>query len=354
MKRKENKQRFILTLTVSIYIFIMVLLSVLFSVIIGYLLIQSNIVSINPLETSNHFKIIMMITINICIFGAFFSFFLTKIPLKPFHYFISQMNELTRGNYKTRLKEMPIFPKHPTVLEVTNSFNKLAEELEQTELLRSDFINNFSHEFKTPIVSIAGYAKLLKKGQLDEKQKQEYLDIIEEESLRLASMATNVLNMTKIENQGILSNVTKFNVSEQIRKCFLLFEKQWIMKDIDFNLIFDEYEIEADEELLKHVWMNLIDNAIKFSNQGGTIEISIKEEKEDIIISILNTGSEISEDQQQKIFNKFYQVDCSHSTKGNGIGLSLVKAVVELHKGTIQVKSKDHVTVFITTLPKYQ
>lgn len=354
MNKEKRKQRFELTLLVSLIIFLIMFLSVTFSALVGYLLIHYNIISIMQIDINSPFRVILIMMVNSWIFGAIFAYLLSRFPLQPVNYFISQMNELTKGNFKTRLKKMPVLPNHPTVLEVTESFNKLAEELENTEMLRSDFINNFSHEFKTPIVSISGFAKLLKRGDLTEEQKKEYIDIIEEESLRLASMATNVLNMTKVENQTILTDVTTFNVSEQIRNCFLLLESKWQNKEIDFDLDFDEVEIEGNEEMLKHVWLNLIDNAIKFTNKNGIIEFHINESQNDISVSVLNTGSEIPEDQQKKIFNKFYQVDQSHSTQGNGIGLAVVKSVVDLHKGNVSVRSQDNATMFTVTLPKHQ
>ena len=353
MNKDERKQRFELTLLVAIIIFIIMFLSILVSSTIGYILIKLNIITISSEGILYPFRFILFMALTSWSIGGVLSFFLSKIPLRPVNYFISQMNRLTKGDYKTRLKTMPFIPNHPTILEVTESFNKLAEELENTEMLRSDFINNFSHEFKTPIVSIAGFAKLLKRGTLTEQQKMEYIDIIEEESLRLSTMATNVLNMTKIENQTILTDITTFNLSEQIRDCFLLLEGKWVKKEIDFNIDFKEYMIEGNEEILKHVWINLIDNAIRFSNQGGMIEVKIQEEDEKILVSVLNHGPQIPLEQQKRIFNKFYQVDKSHASEGNGIGLALVKTIVDLHQGSVQVNSNQDITEFIVNLPRY-
>jgi signal transduction histidine kinase len=230
----------------------------------------------------------------------------------------------------------------------------MAEELEHTEMLRGDFVNNFSHEFKTPIVSITGFTKLLKHGNLSEEETQEYLDIIEEESLRLSAMATNVLNMTKVENQTILTNVSSYNLSEQIRSCVLLLENRWTNKNIEFNLEFDEHEISANEELLKQLWMNLIDNAVKYSPEYGFVTIKIRAEEEFYQVSIANAGIEIPKEKQKKIFEKFYQADESHSTEGNGIGLSIVKYVTELHSGEVSVESTKGITTFTVKLPKRQ
>jgi signal transduction histidine kinase len=230
----------------------------------------------------------------------------------------------------------------------------MAQELQNTEVLRSDFINNFSHEFKTPIVSIAGFAKLLKRGNLTDEQKNEYIDIIEEESLRLSYMATNVLNLTNVENQTILTDVSEFNLSEQIRSAVLLLEDKWSRRKLEMYIDFDEYMIFANEELLKHVWINLLDNAIKFSPEYGVLGIKIEEINEFLYVSISNSGDPIPSELREKIFNKFYQADESHSSEGNGIGLAIVKRVVELHNGIVSVQSKDNLTTFTVKLPKAQ
>lgn len=287
----------------------------------------------------------------IVIVGAIFSFIISKLALKPINRLINKINDLASGDFASRLIPNELIGRIPCFRDLTDTFNKLANELQNTELLRSDFINNFSHEFKTPIVSICGFAKLLKKGNLSEEEKEQYLTAIEEESMRLASMATNVLNLTKIENTSLLYDVTKYNVSEQIRSCFLLFENKWSKKNIDFDLDFDEYEISANEELLKQVFINLIDNAIKFSLENGKIDVDIKCENEVFEFSITNYGYEISVDAQKKIFNKFYQADESHSTMGNGIGLAIVKRIIELHHGEIEVKSENKAVTFTFYLP---
>jgi signal transduction histidine kinase len=221
-------------------------------------------------------------------------------------------------------------------------------------MLRGDFINNFSHEFKTPIVSIAGFAKLLKRGNLTEEQRIAYLTSIEEESLRLSYMATNVLNLTKIENQTILTDVTSFNLSEQVRSAVLLLEAKWSEKNIDLQLDFDEYTIEGNEELLKQVWINLMDNAVKFSPRCGSVLLDIVKEGFTVKVTVSNTGPEIPEEKRDRIFSKFYQADESHATAGNGIGLAIVKRVVDLHGGAVEVTCKDGMTSFTVTLPMQQ
>lgn len=280
-----------------------------------------------------------------------FLVFLGRFPLKPVNKFINHINALASGDFKARLHFGRLLSSHKTFREIEESVNELAEELENTEMLRQDFVNNFSHEFKTPIVSIAGLAKLVNKGNLTDEEKKAYLLAIEEESLRLANMATNVLHLTKIENQTILTDVKEFNLSEQIRTCVLLLEEQWSKKSIDLQLDFEEYELEANEELLKQVFINLIDNAIKFSPEGGTVSIEIEQIVSHLSVVIKNGGKEIPKNSLEKIWNKFYQADESHATKGNGIGLAIVKKIVSLHQGHISVKSENGETAFKVLLP---
>ena len=282
------------------------------------------------------------------------SLLIGTFPLKPVDDLIDSMDRLSKGDYKTRLRFGKAVSKNKAFKEISESFNKLAEELENTETLRSDFVNNFSHEFKTPIVSIAGLAKLVNKGNLTEEQKAAYLTAIEEESMRLASMATNVLNLTRVENQTILTDVTNFNVSEQIRSCILLLENKWTSKELDIQLDFEEYDIEANEELLKQVWINLADNAIKFSPKGGAVSFDIIDREDRLTVQISNEGEEISPERIRKIWNKFYQADESHAHEGNGIGLAIVKRITELHKGEAAVECRDGKVIFSVTLPKRQ
>ncbi len=289
--------------------------------------------------------IIFAVTSVILGFGA--SAIVSIIPIRPVADIIDGLNELSTGNYNARID----LGKHKSLKSVADAFNSLATELGNTEMLRSDFINNFSHEFKTPIVSISGFAKLLADDSLSDERRAEYLKIIEEEAGRLSDLATNVLNLSKVENMSILTEKKRFNASEQIRNCLLLLEKKWSAKNIDLDVEFDDYDIEADEELMKQVWINLFDNAIKFTPDGGKISVSVAGDARFICATITNYGAEIPSESLGKIFNKFYQGDTSHASRGNGIGLSIVKRIVDLHGGTVTVNSGDGKTVFAVTLP---
>ncbi len=352
MKKKEKKHRFSLSILYSGFIICVQLTALFLGSFLLYVLMRLGILKEIGIPSENGVLwLVFMLVINMVV-GVIVAALTSKIPLRPINRIINQLNTLASGNFKTRLEFGKTLKNHPTFVELTNSFNTMAQELENTEVLRSDFINNFSHEFKTPIVSIAGFAKLLRRGNLSQEQTQEYLAIIEEESVHLATMATNVLNLTKIENQTILSDITRFNLSEQIRSCVLLLEDKWSRKNLLLDLDFEEYEILGNEELLKHVWTNLLDNAIKFSPPTGEIVLRITQREQAISISVTNFGSEIPLEKQDRIFNKFYQADESHASAGNGIGLAIVKQVVVLHSGTVTVESAGGKTTFTVTLPQ--
>jgi len=354
MKKQGRQHRVALTLLFTALVLVFMLVTLLIVGVTIYFLVQLEILTGPNHTVPSAARIIIVFVLSALVIGAGMTFFLGKIPMKPVNYLINQMNRLAAGDYRVRISHHELLSKHPTAIEFTDSFNRMAEELQSTEMLRSDFINNFSHEFKTPIVSIAGFAKLLRKGNLPEAVKEEYLRIIEEESLRLSQMATNVLNLTKVETHTILTDVTEYNLSEQIRSCILLLSGKWEQKALDFSLDFNEHTICANEELLKQVWINLLGNAVKFTPVGGLIEVKIEEQEDLLTVSVTNTGSEIKPEHYERIFHKFYQADESHTTEGNGVGLAIVKWVIELHEGTVRVHSEGGTTTFTVTLPKFQ
>lgn len=280
--------------------------------------------------------------------GTALSFIMGRIPLSPVNHLIAGMSELANGNFSYRLKtNVP-----GEFKKIVRNFNSMAESLESTEILRNDFINNFSHEFKTPIVSIRGFAKILKDDTLTPQERNEYLDIIISESTRLSALANNVLNLSKIESQTALTQSEPFNLSEQIRKCILLLANRWEEKDIELDIDLAEVEFNGNEELMTQVWVNLLDNAIKFTPEHGTIKIRLSIDRASLIFHITDTGCGIPSAQQAHIFDKFYQGDTSHSSSGNGLGLSVVKKVVSLHHGNIIVSSlPDQGTTFTIFLP---
>lgn len=279
--------------------------------------------------------------------GLFLAFLLGRMLFKPINTIVEGMTKLSEGDFSTRID----LGKYDGMRKLTNSFNSLAQELENTEILRSDFINDFSHELKTPIVSISGLISLMKSENLSDDKRRDYLNVMEEEAGRLTQMTSNALYLSKIETQGILTNKKSYNVSEQIRNSLLLLERKWAKKELIPSLEFEEYTISANEDMLKQVWLNLLDNAIKFSEPGKELKITAEVMFEELFVSIENVGPEIPESDYEAIFNKFYQCDKSRATEGNGIGLSIVKHIITLHGGEIMVNSKNGKTVFTVSLP---
>ena len=352
-KIKERTSRMSLTLALSIFVFIILLAAIGLTALGLWLLTKAGVIVDVDGELQLGQVILFMSLISLII-GGVSVFFSSRLPLKPVNEIINKMNRLAAGDFKTRLKFGDTMSAHPAVKELTTSFNTMAEELENTEMLRNDFINAFSHEFKTPIVSITGLANLLEAGNLTEEQRVQYARAIREESMRLSSMASNVLSLTKVENQTILTGVSRFNLSEQVRSAVLLLEEKWSSKNIDLQLDFDEYMIEANEEMLKQVWINLIDNAVKFVPRCGTVELEVLDADENLCVKVRNTGSEIPLEKQEKVFSKFYQADESHTTQGNGIGLAIVKRIIDLHHGSVSIDSGNSMTTFCVVLPKKQ
>lgn len=236
--------------------------------------------------------------------------------------------------------------------ELTHNFNKMVKELNSIECLQKDFINNVSHEIKTPISSIQGFAKLLEADDLSKKERKEYAEIIKEESDRLLYLSTNILKLAKLENQERIMNKTKFNIAEQIRRTISVLEPKWKEKNIKFNVSLKEQEFLGEKDLMYQVWMNIIENSIKFSKQDGQIDVKMKTNQDSIIVEIKDYGIGMEEEEAKKIFDRFYQVDKSHTKPGAGLGMTIAKRIVELSGGKIEVTSKlNESTTFIVTLP---
>lgn len=286
--------------------------------------------------------VLPLLTMSMSIFiGTFLAAFVGKVIINPLRRLIAATDEIRHGNYSIRVDNKT------SIGELNNlmiSFNSMAKELGNTELFRNNFINNFSHEFKTPVVSVRGFARQLQKDNkmhhLTDEQRREYTDIIVAECDRLANLSTNILTLTKFENQQIVTDKTDFYLDEQIRSSILLLEKQWSAKNIDFELNLSEIKYHFNEEMLSQVWINLIGNAIKFSPENETITVRCIKRDHKIQIDISDNGEGMDSETIKKIFDKFYQSDTSHKSEGNGLGLSIVKRIIELAGGEITVVSE--------------
>ncbi len=224
--------------------------------------------------------------------------------------------------------------------QIGSAINKMAEELSGTETLRTDFIANVSHELKTPLAVMGNYATMLQRPGITEEEKNDYAKAISEAARKLAQLITNILKLNKLENQQIFPQPKEFDLGEQLCECLLVFEDAWESKNLEIETdIQDDVRIQSDPELLSLVWNNLISNAVKFTPDGGTIGLSLKTQSDSVIVQVRDTGCGMKPETGMHIFEKFYQGDTSHATQGNGLGLALVKRVVDILSGEIGVQS---------------
>jgi len=281
-------------------------------------------------------------------FGTLLTILIVGKMVKPITKLSQATKEVAKGNFDVYVESRG----QDEIKLLTDNFNKMSYELKQIEVLRKDFITNFSHEFKTPLASIQGFAKLLSQDTLTQEEQREYAEIIVEETDRMSHLASNILKLTKLENQDQLTDTSLFSLDEQIRHSILLFEQEWSEKKLNLRVDLDKIMIQGDQALLSQVWVNLMENAVKFSGPGQTIYVFSKLKDDRVEIHLLDEGIGMTSRTQKRIFEKFYQGDVNHSGAGNGLGLSIVKKIVSLHQGDIQVVSQvNQGTEFIISLP---
>jgi len=260
---------------------------------------------------------------------------------RPVKRIVSAAEQIMKGDFSVRIPSLRSADKMSGFDVIADYFNQMAEELSGTETLRTDFIANVSHELKTPLAVIQNYGTLLQQPSLSEEKRQEYAKAITNTSRRLANLITNILKMNKLENQQIYPKAETYELGEQLCECLLAFESAWEEKDLEIETdVEEEVLVDTDAELLSLVWNNLFSNAVKFTEPGGTISLSLKAEGEFAIVRVSDTGCGISSEVGKHIFEKFYQGDTSHAAQGNGLGLALVKRVIDIVGGDISVSSE--------------
>lgn len=259
---------------------------------------------------------------------------------KPLRQIMAALDQVMMGDFSVRIEPVKEFAGETGFNEIIRAINKMTEELAGTETLRTDFIANVSHELKTPLAVMGNYATMLQKPGLSEEDRVEYAKAISQSSRRLAALITNILKLNKLENQQIFPQLDEYDLGEQLCENLLQFEEVWEKKRLNIETdIEEDVRIRSDGELLSLVWNNLISNAVKFTPEEGTIGVSLKTEGDLVIVSVSDTGCGIRPEVGQHIFEKFYQGDTSHATQGNGLGLALVKRVVDILNGEIGVQS---------------
>ena len=254
---------------------------------------------------------------------------------------ISQaLDKMVKGDFNVRIPTVSKFVADDKFNEIIEAVNKMAEELSGVETLRSDFIANVSHEMKTPLAVMQNYATLLSSPTLSDEKRIEYASAISGASKRLSNMMTNVLKLNRLENQQIYPNPKRYDLGEQLCECLLQYEGVWQREEIEIETDMEEgVFVSADEELLSLVWNNLFSNAFKFTGRGGKVTLTLGREEDYAVVKVSDTGCGMSREVGEHIFEKFYQGDTSRATEGNGLGLALVKRVVDIMQGEISVES---------------
>lgn len=327
--RNEQRNRFSLRTRLTLFVTVEMLVCVL----IGYCLDQlfNNVLPFGwdvPLELE---------LIGSCLLiGALVTGLLSKMFFKPVRKLRSAMDKVAEGDFSVRLDEKS---SSREIMEIYTGFNLMAHELSATEILQTDFVSNVSHEFKTPINAIEGYSTLLQdSGNLNEDQK-EYVEKILLNTQRLSSLVGSILLLSKLENQQIPTNLRSYRLDEQIRQSVVALESDWAQKDIELDVELDRLTYLGNEQMMRHVWDNLISNAVKFSPEGGTVKLRLIRKPHELVFTIEDQGPGLSEDDKKHIFDKFYQGDSSHKQEGSGLGLALVKRILTIEKGTITAEN---------------
>ena len=278
--------------------------------------------------------------------GTVFIVFAAAMVVKPIKKISVASKEVAGGDFNVQVEVKG----NDEIADLSRNFNLMVKELSSNEYLHKDFVSNVSHEFKTPITSLIGYAKLLRDKELNSEEKKEYTNVIISESERLSNLSSNLLKLSELGNGVLGLKNNKIRLDEQIRDAILLLQNQWEEKNIELDLELDRVEFLGDNELLYQVWVNLISNAIKYSNTDGKLTVILK--KEDVVtVEVIDNGIGMTSKEQENIFLRFYKADKSRNTSGTGLGLTIVKEIVELHGGKIYVQSEvGRGSKFVVTL----
>ena len=331
MSRRRKKNIFNrITLIVVLMLFVLLLITTALTIALSSIIAQQW-----KIDEDNVILFAVVILGISIVFGIALSFAYSAIIIKASKPYLNALDKVAEGDFSVRIEDSAVFAN----LNLAKNFNYMVAQLNSVETLRENFVSDFSHEFKTPIVSIAGFAKLLKDDSLTAEQRNEFLDVIIDESNRLVELSESVLLLNRLESQEITKE--KYQLDEQMRQCVLMFEQQCEAKGIELNVdLQDHVLINSNYKLLSQVIVNLLSNAVKFTDSGGSVSVSCKTKGLNALITVADTGCGMDEETKSNIFNKFFQGDVSHTTQGNGLGLSIVKKIVELLDGQIFVQSK--------------
>ena len=330
---KEKMQVSQIWLSFVLFVFSVMLLSAMLIMPIYYFVV---LYSPHILTAAGPFIPIIILFIISIIIATLITSFTGKKVTSPVTELINATKNVAKGDFSVRVSEEHRMSEW---CKLTRNFNQMVNELSGIETLRNDFIANVSHEFKTPLAAIEGYATLLRNKDITAEEYDEYTRMIIEAAGQLSTLSGNILKITKLENQQIIGELDHFILDEQIRQAILLLEKQWSEKDMQLDINLDPVKYYGSEELLMQVWLNILGNAIKFTEQGGIIAVHLHQTSEKVIISVSDSGCGMTEDTMKHIYEKFHQGDHTRSMNGNGLGLTLAKRIIDMCHGSIQVTS---------------
>jgi signal transduction histidine kinase len=345
MRKISNSIRAKLTL-----IFIGILCFACLSSLVIVVIAIPNLHEILKMKVNREVMLLLTATVVLCAaIGSTIMFVATKFISRPIKHISDAAKEVAKGNFDTQIQ----YKSNDEIGVLAENFNLMTKELKSIEYLRKDFITNVSHEFKTPIASIQGFVEIIRDKNLSHEKFEEYTDIILQETKRLNNLSSNILRLSKLDNQLIEIKKITFSLDEQLRKTILLFEEQWSKKNLELNINLEKVNYEGDEELVQQIWINLIGNAVKFSYDDGILDISLKQQDNSVVVKIRDEGIGISEESKPRIFERFYQGDASRSENGSGLGLAIVRKIIEICNGTISFETKvGEGTSFTVILPK--
>ena len=298
-----------------------------------YVLLKLRIGTLTTILTSSTYM--GMLTI---LLGTGIAAYTSTKMLSPIIKINDAAKKVSKGDFSVRLEEKSIAKE---IEEIATSFNIMVKELASTETLRSDFVSNVSHEFKTPLSAIEGYATLLQDESLSKEEQARYIDRILENTSRLSRLTQSILSLSQLENQEVVLQKESYMLDEQIRRVLLGYETLWEEKNLAIDLNLEATPFYGNKALLAQVWSNLIDNAIKFSNPFGVLSIHCRPENGGVLVIVRDTGIGMTEEVKKRAFDKFYQGERSHSVQGSGLGLALVKRIITLCDGSISLESAE-------------
>lgn len=351
--RKKDKFRIPLS-NYFAFIFILILC---FSCMLAGLLVCSTFFMVYEGEVT--VRVVVIVCIFVCllvaIIGSVIMWFGSRYLIKPIIQLRDGFRQVAAGNFQVDIKRNTkyrgTYQYMNEIDELTENFNRMVKELNNTDYMRKDFMSNVSHEVKTPVAAITGFTEILLDGGLTQEEQKEYLGLVNEQSIRLSNLCENMLRLSRLDNQEIVPQNDVVQIDEQIRKTVICLSEKWQDMSMEFHLELEECSIKTNKDLLSQVWMNLIDNAIKYSDAGKRIWIREFSNADEIVVEIKDEGIGISSNKKERIFDKFYQCDESHKKKGNGLGLSIVKRIVTMLSGEIQCESElGKGTTFIVKL----